>query len=363
MAPYTSDKTPQRQNWAWPPEKQGLEMQHFTKQPSQTRTLQMPHVHTSPAAISTHRSYFPEQVLEQKQQHGTQAQDLTLSQTDPHHYSSLTAPQQEQRGESLINKLLITLLQAQDDELPEAATSRLIKHFTDSPQHLLMVFDPSESALSALVQVNPKLTRALVQIYLLSTGRGTAEREEILYTLQRLPVNLSVLEMLNHLVIMATATARGSGGGVPGINGSQPLLTKQEIDILLHGYLSNAMRKAESLGSASGPSSTPGTYNTIGEAGYFTAPNGSGNGLFTSGSRGTISPSQGGLTGIPARGMQVHIVRLLCLFIGSLIKGGIMRAEEYFCEIQELGVRYIFVKEARELWQRVNASKYDSYSK
>lgn len=255
---------------------------------------------------------------------------------------------------------MITLLQAQDDELPEATTSRLIKYFTDFPQHLLVVFDPSESTLSALVQVNPKLTRALVQIYLLSTGRDTTEREDILYILQRLPVNLSVLEMLNHLVIMATATAQGSGGGVSGINGSQPLLTKQEIDILLHGYLSNAMRKAEGLGLANGPSTTPGLYNTIGEAGYFTAPNGGGNGLLTLGTGGTLAPGQGGLTGMQARAMQVRIVQLLCLFIGSLIKGGIMRAEEYFCEIQELGVRYIFVKEARELWQRVNAVKYDS---
>ena len=264
--------------------------------------------------------------------------------------------QQEQRGGSLMEKLM-------NDELPEATTSRLIKHFTDFPQHLLVVFDPSESALSALVQVNPKLTRALVQIYLLSTGRDMTERDEILYTLQRLPVNLSVLEMLNHLVIMATATARGSGSGVSGINGSQPLLTKQEIDILLHGYLSNAMRKAEGLGSASGPSNTPNMYNTTGEAGYFTASNGSGTGLLTPGGRGTVAPGQGGLTDMEARTKQVHIVRLLCLFIGSLIKGGIMRVEEYFCEIQELGVRYIFVKEARELWQRVNTVKYDSYSK
>lgn len=349
-------------NGIWGPEPQNLpkEMPPPSKQSiTQKDIWQTSHTPTPPPGLPPRTSYFPPQPPPGQQQNQQNQHRLSISQSQAN-YNALALQQEEQRNESvLINKLITTLLQAQVDELPDTASSRLIKHFTDYPHHLLAVLDPSEPNLSALVQVNPKLTRALVQIYLLSTSRDSAERKELLHTMQRLPVNLGVLELINHLVILATATAQGGSVGAGGINGNQPILTKQEIDILLHGYLSNAMLKTETIGSST-PSgnATPGLNGTLGEAGYFSGVNSSLNGMATPGSRGGLTPVHGGFTGgLQARSMQVRMVQLLCLFVGALMKAGIMRVEEYFYEVQELGVRYIFVKEARELWQRVNTGK------
>ena len=245
-----------------------------------------------------------------------------------------------------------TLVQAQSDELSDGATSRLIKYFTDFPDHLLAILEPLEPTISSLAQVNPKLTRGIVQVYLLNTSRESAERKELLRTMQRLPVNLGVLELLNHLVILATA--QGGAAVVSGISGNQPILTKHEIDILLHGYLANAMLKAEAIGTAIGSGNTPGPNGALMDS-YFNNPAGNLSGMATPGhSRRSATP---GLTGLQARSMQVRMVQLLCLFVGALMKAGIMCVDEYFYEVQELGVRYIFVKEARELWHGVNGGK------
>jgi len=253
--------------------------------------------------------------------------------------------QQEHRESDFINKLITILLQAQVDILPDANTNQLIKHFTEFPQHLLAVLDPSEPNLSALILVNPKLTQGLVKIYLLATGRS-AERNELLNALERLPVELEVLELLN-------AICRG---GVLSANGGQALLTKQEVDRLLHGYLSRAMLKIEGLGSSAG-NRTAGPNSLMVDIGYLGGANGSLSGMPTPGSRGGTTPGQGGLAGLQVKAKQTRMVQLLCLFIVSLLNAGIMHEKEYHYEIEELRVRYIWVKEARELWQRVNTSK------
>lgn len=309
---------------------------------------QAAHTPTPPPGLSTRRSYFPPQGKEPQQQQNQQPQTPAQSQR-PVNYNSLTLQQQQQqqqerRESDFINKLITILLQAQVDMLPDANTNQLIKHFTEFPQHLLAVLDPSEPNLSALILVNPILTQGLVKIYLLATGRST-ERDELLNALERLPVELEVLELLN-------AICRG---GVSSANGGQALLTKQEVGRLLHGYLSRAMLKIESLGSSPG-NRTPGPNSLMTDMGYFSGANGSLNGMSTPGSSGT-TPGQGGLAGLQVKAKQTRMVQLLCLFIVSLLNAGIMHEKEYHYEIEELRVRYIWVKEARELWQRVNTPK------
>lgn len=80
------------------------------------------------------------------------------------------------------------------------------------------------------------------------------------------------------------------------------LLSKDETALLLHGFLANAIRGAE---------------------------------------------------GMEERRAQTRCVQLLCLFITSLLRSGVVDVEEVFYEVQELGVRFMFVKEARELWKGV----------
>lgn len=79
------------------------------------------------------------------------------------------------------------------------------------------------------------------------------------------------------------------------------LLGAQEKRHLLHGYLNNAIRAAEE--------------------------------------------ESGG------KRVQTRIVQLIVLFVTALIRGEVVAPEEVFYEVQELGVRFAWVREARELWR------------
>ncbi|KAF8457446.1 hypothetical protein BGX38DRAFT_1265745 [Terfezia claveryi] len=344
---------PSAQSGIWGAEPYSSEMQLPSKQAiAQKDVWQTAHTPTPPPGLSTRRSYFPPPLQGKEPQPQPQQSQQTHTPAQlqrPVNYNGLTMQQQQQqqdrRESDFINKLITILLQAQVDVLPDANTSQLIKHFTEFPQHLLAVLDPSEPNLSALILVNPKLTQGLVKIYLIATGRS-AERNELLNALERLPVELEVLELLN-------AICRG---GVSSASGGQALLAKQEVDRLLHGFLSRAMLKIESLGSPAS-TRTPGPNSLMADIGYFSGANGGLNGMSTPGSRGGATPGQGGLAGLQVKAKQTRMVQLLCLFIVSLLNTGIIHEKEYQYEIEELRVRYIWVKEARELWHRVNTPK------
>jgi len=51
--------------------------------------------------------------------------------------------------------------------------------------------------------------------------------------------------------------------------------------------------------------------------------------------------------------VQTRKIRLLCLFLDNLLRKGIIDAEEFFYEFQEIRYRFIWVKEARNLSFRV----------
>lgn len=162
--------------------------------------------------------------------------------------------------------------------------------------------------LTGLVSFNPVLARGIV-VLLLSEGSST-RRSEVLSTLSFLPVVLATLDLLNRTI-------------------TQPrLLTKDEASLLLHGFLANAIRAAEAMGENGG---------TTAAAGYEEY-DGTGSGVGNGG---------GG------RRAQTRCVTLLCLFITSLLRGGVVEAQEVYYEVQELGVRFVWVKEARELWKNI----------
>ncbi|KAF8429210.1 hypothetical protein EV426DRAFT_571074 [Tirmania nivea] len=346
---------PPGQSDIWGSESYNLEMQLPSKQAIAPKDVwQIAHTPTPPPGLSTRRSYFhpplpPGKEPQPQQQHsqtpGQLQRSVNYNGLNIQQQQRQQQQQQERRESDFINKLITILLQAQVDVLPDANTNQLIKHFKEFPQHLLAVLDPSEPNLSALILVNPKLTQGLVEIYLLTTGRST-ERNELLNALERLPVELEVLELLSIIC----------RGGASSANGGQALLAKQEVDRLLHGYLSRAMLKIESLGSSAG-NRTPGPNGLMADMGYFSGANGSLNGMSTPGSRGGATPGPGVLPGLHVRAKQTRMVQLLCLFIVSLLNAGIMHEKEYHYEIEELRVRYIWVKEARDLWQRVNTPK------
>jgi hypothetical protein len=82
------------------------------------------------------------------------------------------------------------------------------------------------------------------------------------------------------------------------------LLTGDETQHLVHGALSNGVRTAEAM---------------------------------EDGGRG--------------RQAQARLVRLLCLFLQSILRNEVVAERDVFYVVQDLGVKFMFVKEARELWR------------
>ncbi|KAI5811398.1 hypothetical protein DFH27DRAFT_25747 [Peziza echinospora] len=335
----------QHENWGQGQQRQEVQIPQ-KQSTSQKDSWQASHSQTPPPGLTSRASQYSSQ--SQGQQRHQHAKSQTQIQPSAN-FNQTPYQSTEQRNEAtLVGKLVNTLAQAQVDEISDSNSNLLIQHFADYPHHLFAAFDPSESSLNGLVQHNPKLTEGIVQIYLLSTPRESLERKELLQAMQRLPVTIGALDMLNHIV-QAAAQAGGAS------NGSQLILTKQEMDGVLHGYLANAMLKAEALGANMASGNSAGLNASDG--GYLSSGSNASNGPMASGVRSGNAPNLNGLTGYQARSFQHRMVQLLCLFVGSLMNTGIIRVEEYFYEVQELGVRYIFVKEARELWQRVKSGK------
>lgn len=166
------------------------------------------------------------------------------------------------------------------------------------------------STLTGLVSFNPILARKIVAL-LLSEGTSSTRRSEVLSTLSFLPVALATLDLLNRIITQSR------------------LLTKDEASLLLHGFLANAIRSAEAMAENAGTAAAAG-YDD-----YETAGN-------------VVGGSGGG-----GRRAQTRSVTLLCLFITSLLRGGVVEAQEVYYEVQELGVRFVWVKEARELWKSI----------
>lgn len=171
------------------------------------------------------------------------------------------------------------------------------------------------STLTGLVSFNPILARGIM-VLLLSEGTSSTRRSEVLSTLSFLPVVLATLDLLNRIITQSR------------------LLTKDEASLLLHGFLANAIRSAEALGENGGAAAA-----AAAAAGYedYEATGG-----------GVAGGVGGG-----GRRAQTRSVTLLCLFITSLLRDGAVEAQEVYYEVQELGVRFVWVKEARELWKSI----------
>lgn len=200
--------------------------------------------------------------------------------------------------------------------ISSALTTNVLEHL-DANRSLLNSYPLdfiSVSTLTGLVSFNPILARGIM-VLLLSEGTSSTRRSEVLSTLSFLPVVLATLDLLNRIITQSR------------------LLTKDEASLLLHGFLANAIRSAEALGENGGAAAAAAA------AGYedYEATGGG------------VAGSVGG----GGRRAQTRSVTLLCLFITSLLRDGAVEAQEVYYEVQELGVRFVWVKEARELWKSI----------
>lgn len=228
--------------------------------------------------------------------------NLLENSTDESGYSSASGitsnTQSPSNGAPAQDQLSTILVRAVSELIPASLTNTVIEHL-EANRSLLNLYPLdflSTSTLTGLISFNPVLARGIVML-LLSEGASSTRRSEVLSTLSSLPVALATLDLVNRLIAQSR------------------LLTEGETSLLLHGFLANAIRSAEAMAE--------------GTAGYD------------------------GEYGVGGRRAQTRQVQLLCLFITSLLRTGVVDAKEVFYEVQELGVRFVFVKEARELWKSI----------
>ncbi|KAK9487958.1 hypothetical protein V1527DRAFT_458963 [Lipomyces starkeyi] len=197
----------------------------------------------------------------------------------------------------IVQRLLTSSL---TEEISEMEAESLISVLKSDLTLLTSSVDLSINGITSMLHVNPVLGRTLITLLL-----STILRAEVLQLLQYLPPTLPVLEALNHLLVP-----------FPLPSGQQPptasLIRDEEKSALLHPFLSNATRSIE------GKTLGVGVENVIDD---------------TSG--------------------QTRHVQLLCLFIQSLLRTGAIILEEYIYEIQALTISFVYVPEARELFQIV----------
>ncbi|KAK9374680.1 uncharacterized protein V1513DRAFT_444838 [Lipomyces chichibuensis] len=197
----------------------------------------------------------------------------------------------------IVQRLLTSSL---TEEISEMEAESLISVLKSDVTLLMSSVDLSINGITSMLHVNPVLGRSLITLLL-----STILRAEVLQLLQYLPPTLPVLEALNHLLVP-----------FPLPSGQQPsttsLIRDEEKSALLHPFLSNATRSIESKSLGAG------VENVV-----------------------------DGTSG------QTRHVQLLCLFIQSLLRTGAIALEEYIYEIQALTISFVYVPEARELFQMV----------
>ncbi|KAK9353743.1 hypothetical protein V1523DRAFT_410105 [Lipomyces doorenjongii] len=197
----------------------------------------------------------------------------------------------------VVQRLLTSSL---TEEISEMEAESLISVLKSDLTLLMSSVDLSINGITSMLHTNPALGRSLITLLL-----STILRAEVLQLLQYLPPTLPVLEALNHLLVP-----------FPLPSGQQPpttsLIRDEEKSALLHPFLSNATRSIESktLGA--------GIENVVDDTSD-----------------------------------QTRHVQLLCLFIQSLLRTGAIILEEYMYEIQALTISFVYVPEARELFQIV----------
>ncbi|CAZ85939.1 unnamed protein product [Tuber melanosporum] len=195
------------------------------------------------------------------------------------------------------------LVRAMSEELRPNVVSSLLATLKSTPS-LLTTYPLdflSTPTLASLISNNPVLARGILLLLLSSPITTTTppspsnshRRQEILSGLSFLTPTLNALETINILITQTSA------------------LTEDETNLLIHNFLSNGTRSAEEM--------LDGEYRDGG-----------------SGKR-----------------AQARQVQLLCLFVQSLLRAGVISLRDVYYEVQMLGVTFMYVKEARELWKAV----------
>jgi hypothetical protein len=172
--------------------------------------------------------------------------------------------------------------------------------------------------LSTTVEINFQWTVKLLELILghsqlRADPKLSDARQELMTAITRLPSTIMPMDLITTLLI------RGCVEDVPWI---------------VHGFLANALRAIEYMGSHS---ATSAHTQHLEQYYYESSP--------------LMNPFDG--SGMPTqtaergRAAQAQAIRLLTVFINSLVTKRLMTVQDLYFEIEEIGVRYIWIPEAR----------------
>ncbi|KAL7272709.1 hypothetical protein RUND412_004473 [Rhizina undulata] len=219
---------------------------------------------------------------------------------------SVSQPTQETISVAQLTSLLNT---AKEKTLPTGLCQTLLTQIASS-QILLNtclrdLLSPVE--LGLFILNNKLFARDLVLLTFAhhprQPGPHAEIRQALFTTLGSLPIELESLEVL-HFICEKT----------------KGIIEDEEVLWLAHRVINSAIRAVDEM---------DGRHNDMGGGG------------------GASGGGQG-------RNSQIRAVQLLCLFIKSLLSKNVITGQDVYYEVLELGTRFVFVKDARELKQSLN---------
>ncbi|KAI9767051.1 MAG: hypothetical protein M1839_004641 [Geoglossum umbratile] len=228
-----------------------------------------------------------------------------------------TAEQDEEKMGALKDQLISLIMTTPKDHMP----TEKVDFVMNGLQGDLSLITPNlvrfaAAQLSTTVEINFQWTVKLLELILghrqlRADPKLSEPRQELMTAITRLPSTILPMDLITTLLIRGCV---------------------EDVPWMVHGFLANALRAIEYMGSR-----TPTSAHTQHLEQYY----------YESSSLATPSEVEGMPSIERGRAAQAQAIRLLAVFINSLVTKRLMSVQDLYFEIEEIGVRYIWIPEAR----------------
>ncbi|KAI9764219.1 MAG: hypothetical protein M1840_008609 [Geoglossum simile] len=230
-----------------------------------------------------------------------------------------TAKQEEEDPDVVRQRWIALIIASPKQQMPPESVDFIINRL----QRTVAIVTPqlvsyTARHLAETVEVNFQWTVRLLELILghrqiRADPKQAEPRQQLMTAITRLPSTIMPMDLITTLLIKGCV---------------------EDVPWMVHGFLANALRAIEHMGSR-----TPTSAHTQHLEQYYDE----------SSSPVTLPEASGMVTPIGERGRaaQVQAIRLLAVFINSLVTKRLMSVQELYFEIEEIGVRYIWIPEAR----------------
>jgi CCR4-NOT transcription complex subunit 11 len=231
-----------------------------------------------------------------------------------------TTGQEDEDPESLKDRWISLIIASPNEHMPAESVDFIMNRLQGALSRVtpqLVTFTARH--LPATVEINFQWTVKLLELILghrqlRADPKLSEPRQELMTAITRLPSTIMPMDLITTLLIKGCV---------------------EDVPWMVHGFLANALRTIEHMGSRA-----PTSAHTQHLEQYYDE----------SSSSPVTPPEASGLpTPIIERGRaaQAQAIRLLAVFINSLVTKRLMTVQDLYFEIEEIGVRYIWIPEAR----------------